>query len=203
MWTASLVATPAVASRPARGPPRMPQPRTNSMSGPGVTIATVVVNRNTVSTWLSIGTWPSYDRPRSSAAPQFALEHAHQVHVVPAAVAPEALAVPAVLGEADLVVDVACGGVLGHHPEEDRVQPHRVEPVPAPSSGSLHRHSDSHSAGSIGRSRTRCPETITVSSSRPATARRSAAHAYQAAGPRRKPFAGTVARMIGRMWRGW
>lgn len=42
-WMASLVATPAVASSPAFGPPRMPQPRMKSMSGPGVTMATMVV----------------------------------------------------------------------------------------------------------------------------------------------------------------
>ena len=38
--TASLAARPAVASSPARGPPRMPQLSTNSMSGPGASIAT-------------------------------------------------------------------------------------------------------------------------------------------------------------------
>ncbi len=46
MCTTSLVATPAVASSPARGPPRIPQPRMKSMSGPGLIIAMNVVSRN-------------------------------------------------------------------------------------------------------------------------------------------------------------
>lgn len=46
MCTISLVATPAVASSPAREPPRIPQPRTNIMSGPGLAIATVAGKRN-------------------------------------------------------------------------------------------------------------------------------------------------------------
>ncbi len=60
MWIASLVATPAVASKPARGPPRIPHARTNSMSGPGVIMAMIVVTAKSTSRCWSIGMTGSF-----------------------------------------------------------------------------------------------------------------------------------------------
>src|SRR3954469_525377 len=73
-WIASLVATPAVASSPAFGPPRMPQPRMNSMYGPGVTIATRVVRTKARRRGGSTA-WADPDTRAAPGEPVFGLRH--------------------------------------------------------------------------------------------------------------------------------